>query len=111
MSAIWSTKYGLRRVRHEPPTLEEALIAAEGMATDDDEKIQMAADLMHLPVDQVRAEVARMIKEHARRHVITPSRRPSAGAKSGGAQPVIVVVERKFPRRISLDARKTSSMG
>ncbi len=29
MSGDWNTKYGTRRVRHDPPTLEEAIFAAD----------------------------------------------------------------------------------
>ena len=28
MSSVWKTKYGPRRVRHDPPTVEEAIVAA-----------------------------------------------------------------------------------
>ena len=31
MSTTWNTKYGPRRVRHDPPTLEEAIFAARGI--------------------------------------------------------------------------------
>ena len=30
MSVVWNTKYGTRRVRHDPPTLKEAILAAQG---------------------------------------------------------------------------------
>jgi hypothetical protein len=36
MSEDWNTKYGRRRVRRDPPTLEEAIFAAIGI-TDDQE--------------------------------------------------------------------------
>ena len=31
MSEDWNTKYGTRRVRRDPPTLEEAIFAAVGI--------------------------------------------------------------------------------
>ena len=31
MSDVWDTKYGRRRVRRDPPTVEEAVIAAQGL--------------------------------------------------------------------------------
>ncbi len=34
MSATWKTKWGVRRVRRDTPTIEEALIAAESLAND-----------------------------------------------------------------------------
>src|SRR5215467_4656952 len=33
-AGIWKTKFGPRRVRHDPPTLEEAIIAATGLTDD-----------------------------------------------------------------------------
>ena len=66
MGSVWKTKYGMRRVRIDPPTLEEALYAAEGMTRKFQEQIHIAAELMHLPVDQVRAEGQRIIRQKAR---------------------------------------------
>lgn len=100
MTATWSTKYGRRRVRHEPPTLEEALFAAEGLSFEPLEQIEIAAELMAVPVEQVRVEATRMLKERSRQHQITPSRR---------APGATVVVERKAPRRIMIDPRRNSS--
>ena len=34
MSEDWQTKYGTRRVRRDPPTLEEAIFAAAGITED-----------------------------------------------------------------------------
>ena len=34
MSEDWKTKYGTRRVRRDPPTLEEAIFAAAGITDD-----------------------------------------------------------------------------
>ena len=34
MDSTWHTKWGARRVRKDPPTIEEALIAAESMTDD-----------------------------------------------------------------------------
>ena len=40
MSQDWNTKYGTRRVRREPPTLEEAIFAAVGITDDHDEQAE-----------------------------------------------------------------------
>ncbi len=48
MGSVWKTKYGMRRVRVDPPTLEEALYAAEGLTPDTNEQLQIAAQLMDL---------------------------------------------------------------
>jgi hypothetical protein len=38
MSQDWNTKYGPRRVRRDPPTLEEAIFAAAGITDDQNEQ-------------------------------------------------------------------------
>jgi hypothetical protein len=46
MSTTWNTKYGPRRVRHDPPTLEEAIFAARGLTDDPEDQVAIAAGLM-----------------------------------------------------------------
>ena len=53
----WKTKYGPRRVRVEAPTLGEAIFAAQGLTDDPAEQTEIAAALMGLPPDKVRAEM------------------------------------------------------
>ena len=55
MSATWKTKWGVRRVRHDTPTIEEALIAAESLAADPVQRAEIAATLMGVPIDEVKA--------------------------------------------------------
>ena len=43
MSTTWKTKYGPRRVRNDPPTLEEAIFAARGLTEDVQEQVEIAA--------------------------------------------------------------------
>src|SRR5256885_14946164 len=57
MSEDWNTKYGTRRVRRDPPTLEEAIFAAVGITDDQEAQAEIAAALMGLPIEQVQAEV------------------------------------------------------
>jgi hypothetical protein len=57
MSEDWNTKYGTRRVRRDPPTLEEAIFAAIGITDDQQAQAEIAASLMGLPVESVQAEV------------------------------------------------------
>ena len=91
MSTTWKTKYGPRRVRHDPPTIEEAISAARDLTDDVQEQVEIAAGLMDVPPEQVRAALAN-----------TPApRKPSATlafTNRGGAERA-VVVERKTPRR------------
>jgi hypothetical protein len=92
MSTTWKTKYGPRRVRHDPPTLEEAIFAARGLTDDVQEQIEFAAGLMEAPVEEVRAA---MIKSPA-------PRKPAAtlAFTNRGGTERSVVVERKAPRRM-----------
>src|ERR1041384_2756706 len=90
MSTTWKTKYGPRRVRHDPPTLEEAIFAARGLTDDVEQQVAIAAGLMGLPADDVRAALAKS----------PPARKqpPVAFISRGGAERS-VVGERKAPRR------------
>ena len=97
----WNTKYGARRVRQEAPTLAEAIAAAQGLSDDIDEQTEIAASLMGLPRDQVRAELlktAPRAKEVVRSVVFTGS----------ASAPRTFVVERKPSRRIIPGVNRTS---
>jgi hypothetical protein len=67
MSENWNTKYGPRRVRRDPPTLEEAIFAAIGITDDQSAQAEIAASLMGLPVDAVTAEVKKVARTSALR--------------------------------------------
>jgi hypothetical protein len=99
MSEDWNTKYGVRRVRRDPPTLEEAIFAAVGITDDLDQQAEIAASLMGLPLETVQAEVKKANRASVR------STRVIAGEQ--GAQRSIVV-ERKVSRRVSLEKRATA---
>jgi len=58
-TTTWKTKWGARRVRREPPTIDEALIAAEAMAPDPEARAEIAAQLMGMPIDEVRVLIQR----------------------------------------------------
>jgi hypothetical protein len=89
----WNTKYGGRRVRHDPPTLLEAMAAAQGLTDELQEQIGIAASLMDLPVDEVRAEVMKTMAPTRKvsQQIVTPTGRAGAGRT--------VVVERRTSRR------------
>src|SRR5579863_3304410 len=97
MSQDWNTKYGPRRVRRDPPTLEEAIFAAAGITDDLSEQAEIAASLMGLPIESVAAEVKKAGRSAAR-----SSTRVIAGEQ--GAQRS-VVVERRVVRRFGNDKR------
>lgn len=94
------------RVRHDPPTLTEAVFAAQGLTDDIDHQAAIAAELMGVDIDEARhavvaaAEAARLeaeereAAEKARvRTIQAPSRFASPGAPSRG-----VIVERRPSR-------------
>ncbi|KLK91263.1 hypothetical protein AA309_20550 [Microvirga vignae] len=79
-------------LRFEPPTLEEAIYAAQGLTDDVDGQAEIAARLMGLPEADVRMAILKAAPGRPR----LPSR-PSAQARfTPGRQPV--VVERRTPR-------------
>ena len=88
MSKTWMTKWGPRKVREIPPTLEEAFVAAECLTEDFEEKVEIAASLMGLPVEDVRAQAAKLSAQPSRQPVVTGRGRP-------------VVVQYKRPRMTS----------
>ena len=98
MSEDWNTKYGPRRVRRDPPTLEEAIFAAVGITDDQDAQAEFAAALMGLPLEQVQAEVKKANRVTAGRSTT----RVIAGEQ--GAQRS-VVVERRVVRKFGNDKR------
>ena len=79
------------RVRYDPPTLEEAVFAAQGLSEDLPQQIEIAAGLMGVAEDDVRALVmkAAMQRKMGRQVFV---------ADRGGAERA-VVIERKTVRR------------
>jgi hypothetical protein len=98
MSEDWNTKYGTRRVRRDPPTLDEAIFAAVGITDDPQAQAEIAASLMGLPIEVVLAEV----KKAARPVLGRSTTRVIAGEQ--GAQRS-VVVERRVIRKFGNDKR------
>ena len=97
MSEDWNTKYGPRRVRRDPPTLEEAIFAAVGITDDQEAQAEIASSLMGMPYETVLAEVKKLA-----RTTLRASTRVIAGEQ--GAQRS-VVVERRVVRRFGNDKR------
>ncbi len=89
MSEVWSTKYGLRRVRFDPPTLKEAIAAARGLTDELQLQTEIAASLMDLPVGAVRAELLKTAPARSSAQIVTNDRRGMLRT---------VVVERKRRR-------------
>lgn len=91
MNTTWKTKYGPRRVRHDPPTLDEAIFAARGLTDDVEAQVEIAAGLMEVAADEVRAALKKSP---------APRKAPTLAFTSRGGAERAVVVERKPTRRI-----------
>ena len=92
MSKAWNTKYGPRRVREEPPSLDEAIFAARGLSDDPDDQAEIAASLMGVPVEEVRAVLRKAPLPRKQDTTVAFSSTRGGGERA-------VVVERK-PRRL-----------
>lgn len=99
MGEIWETKDGRRRVRRDPPTVEEAVFAAQGLTDDLKEQIEIVASLMEVSPEEARKVVLRMGQRKDVNHVTVTSR---VGA------PRAVVVERRTPRHAIVQRRSVA---
>lgn len=95
MSEVWDTKDGRRRVRRDPPTIEEAVLAAQGLTDELAEQAEIVASLMQIPTDEAKSAVLSMNqRKHERITVAVRS-----GSTGRVAAPRAVVVERLTSRR------------
>lgn len=84
------SQWGQRKTRHDPPVLEEAIAAAQGLTDQITSQIEIAAQLMGLPEDEVRAKV-QTTQAHRVHKVSIPAR---------DRRTQVVVVERRSRRAI-----------
>ncbi len=84
------------RVRREPPTIEEAIVAAQGLTDEIDQQVEIAASLMNMTAEEIRPQVAAVVKSRPR--VESFSRTTTATGRS-------VVVERQPSRRLDQRVR------
>jgi len=96
MNEVWETKDGRRRVRRDPPTIEEAVLAAQGLTDDLKEQTEIVASLMEVSLDEARGAV---LRAGQRKDV---SRLTIAG-RLGASR--AVVVERRAPRHAAVSRR------
>jgi hypothetical protein len=82
-------EWSRRRTRYDPPALNEAIAAAQGLTEQIEGQIAIAAQLMGLPEDEVRPAVLKAATETQARHT------GSAYARQRRTE---VVVERRGPR-------------
>lgn len=96
MNEIWETKDGRRRVRRDPPTIEEAVLAAQGLTDQLSEQTEIVASLMQISPDEARGAVLRLVQPKDVGRITITSRPIRPGH---AATPRAVVVERRVPRR------------
>ena len=96
MNEVWETKDGRRRVRRDPPTIEEAVQAAQGLTDDLKEQMEIVASLMEVPLDEARGAVLRVGQRKDVSRVTIAGRVGAARA---------VVVERRAPRHATVSRR------
>jgi hypothetical protein len=83
-------EWGRRRTRNDPPVLDEAITAARYLTDRIEDQIEIAAQLMGLPEDEVRLEVMNTAaRPHDHRDTAAPPRH---------RRDKIVIVERRRPR-------------
>ena len=85
------------KVRHEPPTLEEAIYAAQGITPDIEQQIEIAAGLMAMPAAEIRPHAVKAAaKPPASNRVFVP-------ARSGLQRPVVIETTGRPRHRTSSD--------
>ncbi|MFF8800815.1 MULTISPECIES: hypothetical protein [unclassified Methylobacterium] len=94
------------RVRREPPTITEAVTAAQDLADDVEQQVEIAAGLIGLSPDEVRPHVVAAAKAAAAR----PAHRPQehrilAPSSPNRAPPRTVVVERRSRPTVVIERR------
>ena len=94
MSDVWNTKYGPRRVRHDPPVIAEAIAAAQGLSDDAGEQAEIAASLIGVTVEEAAAEIKKL---STRRKPITLTSTDRKGMARA------VVVERRPSRTLVMN--------
>jgi hypothetical protein len=101
MTAQWNTKYGPRRVRHDPPDLSEAIAAAQGLTDDVAGQAEIAAQLMGVDVEYARTEIERLAAaERAAANKRSRTLTIAAPRRGGQTQAVVVVERRSMGRPI-----------
>jgi len=86
---VWDTKDGRRRVRRDPPTVEEAVQAAQGLTDELSEQIEIVASLMNVSTDEARGAVLRIGQRKDVNFTVV----------GRACSPRAVIVERRITRR------------
>jgi hypothetical protein len=102
MSEVWDTKDGRRRVRRDPPTVEDAALAAQGLAEDLEGQIEIVISLMPVSAEEARRA---LLKTRGSRD----DTRLTISGRAGVSRSV--VVERKARRAIQPRADEPRASG
>jgi len=89
MRDVWETKDGLRRVRLDLPTLDDAVLAAQGLTPDIEGQVEIVASLMPVSAQEARRAVLKLKRFGDDNRLTIPGRTGTVRA---------VVVERKSRR-------------
>lgn len=100
MTEVWDTKDGRRRVRRDPPTVEDAVLAAQGLSDDIDSQIEIVMSLMPVSAEMARGAVLRMGQRKDKSRLTIAGRGGAARA---------VVVERRPSRGIVTRPRASAA--
>jgi len=87
-------RYGKRVTRIEPPSLEEAIAAAQGLTDDIECQIEIASQLMGAPEEEVRSAIGKLSVQ------ARPAERMAVASRilNRGEGAKVIVVERRRPR-------------
>jgi hypothetical protein len=102
MRDVWDTKDGRRRVRVDLPTVEDAVLAAQGLTDDAETQIEIVVSLMPVSPQEARRAVLKLKRSGDDNRVTVPGRTGALRA---------VVVERKAPRRVATRALANVNRG
>lgn len=99
MDEVWDTKDGRRRVRRDPPTIEEAVLAAQGLTDELSQQTEIVASLMEISAEQARGAVLRLGQRKDVDRITIAGRVSRQGRIGPAPAPRAVVVERRTLRR------------
>ena len=93
MRDVWETKDGRRRVRVDPPTVEDAVLAAQGLTDEVEEQVEIVMSLMPVSDQEARRAVLKMKRSgedsrltiRAQRRAARGRRRAKGAAADGEA--------------------------
>ena len=89
------------RTRRNSPTVQEALSAAQCLTEDEDEQVEIAASLLGLTAEQVRAQAAKDGSSHPEQ--------PTIQAAHQASDRKLVVEHKKHHRLLGFDRHNSQS--